>query len=637
MELLIFGVLGVLAIAAATAFGPRIGIATPLLLVLFGIGLSLVPALPNLVINPDWILVGVLPPLLYSSSVAMPAMNFRREFGAIGGLSVVLVIVSSVIIGVFFHLLIPGLSLSWGIALGAIVSPTDAVATSIIKKVGVSPRAVAILEGESLLNDATALVILKSAIVAAGAAFSIGGAIGTFFYSVAVAVAIGWAAGLLNLLVRKRVKDATVNTVISFAVPCVASIPAEMLRSSGLVAAVVAGLVTGTLAPRLLSPQHRLSDSQNWGTVEVVLEGALFLVTGLQMSGLASQLVGESTGVASAIGIAAGALLLTVLIRAGYVSLLLGLLRTRTRRGANMKEQLVSMQQRLDSGNALSWNESRQLDALEASATTTGDEEDARRLKEIQQAQDAHDEQARQRQEEEQLLGGGPRGGESQGADSQGSESQGSESQGAGSARRARRIERGAGARRASRRGRPLPDEGALARVRKRVVRGLADIEYFLQEQLGWKEGSIIVWAGMRGAVTLAAAETLPTGHDSPPHRALLVFIAFVVAAGSLLVQGGTIGWLVRLIKPATQDPDVALAERTKLFEMMRATANEALDGADPSTLDRDGRLRILTAQRNALLDARDDGTYSADMLSYVLEALDADWIAISMRGGPGT
>jgi CPA1 family monovalent cation:H+ antiporter len=258
------------------------------------------------------------------------------------------------------------------------------------------------------------------------------------------------------------------------------------------------------------------------------------------------------------------------------------------------------MQQRLDSGRALSWNESRRLDALEASATASGDAEETERLRRLQRAQEAHERRERQRTRED-------------------------------AERRRRRPPRSGTP------GRPVPDEGSIARMRKRVVRGLADIEYFLQAPLGWKEGSIIVWAGMRGAVTLAAAETLPTGSDAPPHRALLVFVAFVVAAGSLLVQGGTIGWLVRLLRPTKQDPELALAERTRLFEMMRATADGVLDGADPASLDRDGRLRILAAQRNALLDARDDGTFSADMLGYVLEALDADEIAISMRGGPGT
>jgi len=253
-ELLVVIVSGLLVIAAATVFGPRLGVAAPLVLVAIGVAASFLPAFGSVEIEPEWILEGVLPPLLYSSAVSMPTMNFRREFGAISGLSVVLVVASSLVLGLFFALVIPGIGFAWGVALGAIVSPTDAVATSIIKQTSVSKRVVAMLDGESLLNDATALVILRTAIVATAASFSFWGALGTFAYSVVVAVLVGLAVGWLNLVVRKRVTDATVNTVISFTVPFVAAVPAEALGASGLVAAVVAGLVTGFRAPRELSP-----------------------------------------------------------------------------------------------------------------------------------------------------------------------------------------------------------------------------------------------------------------------------------------------------------------------------------------------------------------------------------------------
>lgn len=105
-----------------------------------------------------------LAPRLYSASASMPTINFRREFTAISGLSIVLVIVSAVILGLFFAWVLPGLGLWWGIALGAIVSPTNALATSVVKRVGVSGRVVSVLEGESLLNDATVLVLLRTAI-----------------------------------------------------------------------------------------------------------------------------------------------------------------------------------------------------------------------------------------------------------------------------------------------------------------------------------------------------------------------------------------------------------------------------------------------------------------------------------------
>ena len=145
MLLLLVPVLGLLAIAGATALGPRLGLAAPLLLVGAGVLVSLLPHVPTIEVRPELILAGVLPPLLYATSVSMPAMDFRRDFTAIGGLSVILVVISTLVLGGFFALVIPGLSVGWALALGAIVSPTDAVATSIAKRLGVAPRAVAIL------------------------------------------------------------------------------------------------------------------------------------------------------------------------------------------------------------------------------------------------------------------------------------------------------------------------------------------------------------------------------------------------------------------------------------------------------------------------------------------------------------
>ena len=346
-ELLVVIVLALLVIAAATVVGPRLGIAAPLVLVAIGVGASFLPVFESVEIEPEWILAGVLPPLLYSSAVSMPAMNFRREFGAISGLSVLLVVASALVLGLFFMLVLPDLGFAWGVALGAIVSPTDAVATSIIKKTSVSQRVVAILDGESLLNDATALVLLRTAIVATAVSFSFWGAVGTFAYSVVVAVLIGLAVGWLNLAVRKRVTDPTVNTVISFTVPFIAFVPAEALEASGLVAAVVAGLVTGIGAPRDLSPQNRLSDTQNWRTVELVLEGAVFLTMGVQITSIVADVEADHGGVGTAVLIAAGALVLTILVRAAYVAPLLGVLARRAQHGEKMKPRMQEFQERI--------------------------------------------------------------------------------------------------------------------------------------------------------------------------------------------------------------------------------------------------------------------------------------------------
>lgn len=610
MDLLLAAVLALLAIAAATAFGPKLGVAAPLLLVLVGLGVGLLPAIPAFEVDPEWILAGVLPPLLYSAAVSMPSMEFRRDFSTISGLSVVLVVVTSVLLGLLLAWLIPDLGIPAGIALGAIISPTDAVATSIVKRLGVSPRVVALLEGESLLNDASALVLLRSAIAGIAAAVSIWGVAVTFVYSVVVAVLIGYVIGWLNLRIRARVQNPTVNTVISFTMPFLASIPAEHFGASGLVAAVVAGIVTGRGAARFLSPQHRLSDAQNWRTVELVLEGAVFLVMGLELTAIVDDVETSHSGAWHAAGLAAIALAATVLIRAAYVAPLFGALARRARRAAALKAVL---EDRAKGGTAT-------LPELEA---------------------------RRARVE-------------------------------------ARRAKRSAG-------GRSGPEPTPAQRERFRLVfrRRVADIDYYLDEQLGWREGAIVVWAGMRGVVTLAAAQTLPA---ETPSRSLLVFLAFLVAVGSLLIQGGTLPWLVRWLAPE-RDPGAGAAERRELRGVLRQAAMTELaesedpalravaekmrlawqlsndegdetaedtdaspgDASQPGGADADTaassrssaarlprvdpeqvrllRLRMIRAERDALLDARDEGRFSAAALSAALEDLDAEQISIELKG----
>ncbi len=550
-ELLIVIVTGFVVIAAATVVGPRLGVASAIVLVAIGVAASFLPVFASVHIEPEWILEGVLPPLLYSAAVSMPAMNFRREFGAISGLSVLLVVATALLLGLFFMAVIPGLGFAWGVALGAIISPTDAIATSIIKQRSVSKRVVAILDGESLLNDATALVLLRTAIVATAVSFSFWGAVGTFSYSVVVAVVVGGAVGWLNLVLRRRVTDPTVNTVISFAVPFAASVPAGLLGASGLVAAVVAGIVTGVRAPRDLSPQNRLSDSQNWRTVELVLEGAVFLTMGVQIKSIVTSVEQDHAGVGPAVLVAAGALALTLLLRAAYVAPLLQVLAARARRGRQMQSRMQDMREQM--------------------TTPEGKQEMF-----------------------EQVNSRGRRASERQ-----------------------------------------------IDQFARRVTYALADIDYFLREPLGWREGIVVVWAGMRGAVTVAAAQTLP---DDTPQRSVLVLIAFAVATMSLVIQGGTIGPLLRLLAPKVDQAAVdeqTTEERTRIMELLKESAESVPEPPHPEgdptpeafTIAKDHRLAVIAAQRSVLLDARDNGTFDADVLANALANLDATQIAIEMRG----
>ncbi|WP_419818168.1 cation:proton antiporter [Glaciibacter flavus] len=570
MDWLIIGVLGVLAIVAASQASTRMRVATPLLLVVLGTGISLLPFTPDVPIEPEWILAGVLPPLLYSAGVSMPTMDFRRDFGAIAGLSVVLVVLTSAVLGLLFWWLIPGLGLAGGIALGAIVSPTDAVATTIVKRLGVSPRIVAVLEGESLLNDATALVLLRTAIVATAAAVSFWGVIGTFLYSVAVAVAIGLVVGWLNLRLRSKVRESAVNTAISFTVPFIAAIPAEYLGASGLVAAVTAGLITGSGAAKWLSPTHRLSDSQNWRLVELLLEGAVFLVMGLELSVILSDVQTDGgAGLGVAAGIALVALVVTVAVRAAYVFPLLRGLRRSAERKAERKDGLASIQTRLDGLVAAQSTDGPRAIAASPSAAdgVAGDSTNFSQTDAVASAPRQRPTRA-ERRAGRQLAPASPESIQAQG-------------------KRVRRTVK--------------PED--VQRFQQRAVRYVADVAYLQGEPLGWREGSVVVWAGMRGVVTLAAAQTLPA---DTPSRSLLVLIAFLVAAASLLIQGGTLGYVAT--KLGLTGVRTNMEERQRLSDELRVAAKAALDesGID---LRREGRL--IVGQGESSTDGGGDGGQS--------------------------
>lgn len=550
IETLLGLVVALLVVALTTVVGRWAGIAAPILMVAVGVGGSFLPMFDDFVLDPEWILLGILPPLLYSAAVSMPAMHFRREFGAIAGLSVFLVIGTALALGLFFMIVIPDLGFAWGVALGAIVSPTDAVATSIIKRTPVSKRVIAILEGESLLNDATALVLLRTAIAAAAASFSFWGAVGTFAYAVVVAVLIGGFLGWLNLAVRRRAKDPTVNTVLSFTVPFLAAIPAELLEASGLVAAVVAGIITGVGGPRVFSARNRLSDAQNWRTIELVLEGLVFLFMGLQLTTIISDVQAVHAGVAPALLIAVGAWLLTVVVRAGYVAPLLALLSLSARRVRRLQPRLETIAQRLESEEG----EKKLVDAF---------------------------------------------------------------------ARRGRTVSR-----------------DTVRRFGPRVTRGLADIRYFQEAPLGWREGALVVWAGMRGAITLAAAQTLP---EDTPQRSVLILVAFGVAVLSLVGQGSTVAPLVTVLTSAESQEETRQREREErrhILEMLRESAATVPAAETPADADRSQifeiesarRLEVLAVQRRVLLDARDSGTFDADVLAHELAVIDASQIAIELR-----
>lgn len=598
MEKILLVIVAVLGIAAAQVIGPRIRVAPPLLLVIGGALVGILPMVPAITLDPEWILIGVLPPLLYSAAVSMPTMDFRRDLSAISALSVLLVLISSIALGFFFAWVLPGMSIATGIALGAIVSPTDAVATSIAKRLGVPGRVIAMLEGESLLNDATALVLLRAAVAATAAGLSFGHVALGFVWAVVGAVLIGGLIGWLNLTVRRRIPDATVNTAISFTVPYLAYLPAEELGASGLVAAVTAGLITGAGAARFLSPQHRLSDAQNWHTVELLAEGGVFLLMGLELFGLLKAVHDEHGGVPTALWVGLAALALALLVRALYVAPLVWWLDRVARRGSRMRPYLEDM------GAHISEKEAKLADA---GIEVTGDEPPPRRLR----LRPRSGRKKRNQLPVEQLS---------------------TEAF--------------------------VANPAAVQHYQDRITRRIADIDYFASAPIGPKEGTILVWAGMRGVVTLAAAQTLP--HDTPS-RALLVLIAFIVAAASLIGQGGTLGSLIRALR-LTDNSDEIAAERNRLHAELTRISNDVLAGSDVAArypwvrerIDRqtreaesdeaadrnlayrkafeEVRRAMLDAQRDALLEMRATGNFHSSLLTAELRQLDAEQISLDLR-----
>lgn len=483
--------LGMLIIVASQFIAPKVGVASPLILLGVGLAIGFLPQVGAIEIAPHIILEIVLPPLLFSAAVRMPTMDFRREMHAVAMLAIPLVFLSAFAVGFVINWMVPAISLPWGVALGAVLSPTDAVAVSIAKRSGVSHRIITVLEGEGLFNDATSLVLLSAAMNAGLAAdnnaLNPGLLIGRVALALGIAAVIGWIIGEVGVRVRALLKEPSTDTVFSFAMPFLASLPAEHLGGSGLVAAVVAGLVVSRRRAALISASNRRFSQQNWETLTLVLESAIFLTMGLQAFGIVeetSEFVGGLT-FAAVLAVSLGTLIMV--IRAVFIALMLTWLDHRRTHRQRRFEVEASRIERF---------EKRMNIACEVDA-------------DMLQARDLSPEQW-----------------------------------GKALNRLRRRLQQ---------------------RERRNAKRG-SDLDYFANEPLGPREGSVIVWAGMRGAITLAAAQTIST---HAPMRALLLMIALFIAAGALIIQGLTLPALIRIVKPKMASGDISEEEREKLLKVM--------------------------------------------------------------------
>ena len=573
---LVFGVVAIVTIVVAGVFSRKLGVAAPLILIIVGFAFSYIPGAPTEV-NHNIVLLGLLPPILYAAAINVPVVDLRRNFSTISALSVGLVLITAFGTGFLLFVIFPDLTLAGGIALGAVISPTDAVAaTALGKKLGLPPRLVTILEGESLVNDATALVLLRSAILAISSAVTFWGVIGDFAFAVSVAIVIGLGVGFVTVRVRTKLRDPILDTTISLAVPFIAFIPAEAVGASGVLAVVAAGLYSGHNSAKRFTAQARISERLNWRTAQFVLENGVFLLMGVEISAIIADVLAKDLSVTAAVLYGLFMVATIVVIRFLFIGPLLLMLR---RRGQLAEERQSRVRAMLD--------------------------------------------RMRRRADSDPMF-----------------------------AKRQDRAERV-------------------------FQRRELDIKQLKAEGLGWRGGLILGWSGMRGVVTLAAAQSLP---EDIPYRSQLVLIAFTVAVVTLLVQGGTLPWVIRMsgirgsdrvadrrelaelldemgtaglavlenpefTLPDGQEIDSGVIDRVRndtllsaesAWERARFGAGDEGIAKSPHQQYRSLRQEVLQAERAALLEARSTGSYPSRVLSRAQAMLDLEETRLEQIDNPG-
>ena len=513
MDVAVGLVLLALTVIVCSALARRIDFPAPILLVAVGAAASLVPFVPEVRLTPDVVLLGLLPPLLYNAALQTGLADFSAHRRSILSLSVGLVAFTAAGVAVVVHTILPGIGWPAAFAIGAVVAPPDAVAaTSIGRRIGLPRRTVSSLEGESLLNDATALVALKTALLAGAGAATIVGTGLDFVQTAVGGVLCGALVFVVVAWVRRRLADPVLDTSISFLTPFIAYVAAEEIHASGVLSVVIAGLLLGHKAPVIQTASSRIAERLNWRTISFLLENAVFLLIGLQTRWILEGVAGSSVGVGRIVALCLAVLVAVVVLRMVWVF------------------------------------PSRYLLAPEG-------------------------------------IGPGQR-----------------------------------------------PP---------------------------WTYTALIGWAGMRGVVTLAAAFVIPAETE---HREVLLLIALVVTAGTLVVQGLSLPWLARRLRVPSPDPREDALVRAELLQqatqagLVRLTELEAEDPADtevgellrsrleqrdfaaweqlgPDATDEETpseqyarlRLGMLEAERERVLQLRDQGRVAHEVIEEVLATLDIE------------
>jgi CPA1 family monovalent cation:H+ antiporter len=304
-------VLGLLVAVAFLAFVARkVHVPYPIVLVVGGLAIALVPGLPRVQLAQDTVFLIFLPPLIYGAGWFTSLRDFRANLRSIGLLAIGLVLFTVVCVAVLMHMLQPQLPWAVDFALGAIVAPTDAVAaTAIFQRLGAPRRIVTVLEGESLLNDASGLIALSFAVAAIGTGtFSALDAGRQFVVSGVGGVAIGLVIAWLFNQVQRRIEDPPIEITLSVLVPYAIYLAAQQLRLSGVVAVAVAGIYAGWRSPETYSATTRIQALAVWGVLVFALNGLVFVLIGLQLptvlDGLVDGSVGQYLAIAAVVSLA---------------------------------------------------------------------------------------------------------------------------------------------------------------------------------------------------------------------------------------------------------------------------------------------------------------------------------------------
>ena len=295
MEILVAILATLVAVAVLYEVARRLGIPYPTLFLLGGLVLAAIPGLPRIDFEPDLVLLLFLPPLLFIAATRTPIRELRANRVPIIRLAFGLTLFTMIAVAIVAQNLVPALGWAAAFTLGAIVSPTDAIAaTSVFRRLGIPRVAITLVEGEALFNDAVALVAYRAGVLAvASGTFLLVGAATTFVIAAIGGIAIGLAVGWFAAYVLRRLDSPTVEVVLSLVIPFAAYLPADYAGLSGVLAAVTAGLVVGSQLGKVLSAQSRVLWLSTWKMIDFVLNGFLFVLIGLELPSVIEGLAGR--------------------------------------------------------------------------------------------------------------------------------------------------------------------------------------------------------------------------------------------------------------------------------------------------------------------------------------------------------